>query len=109
MRKTLIVVVIELALGGLVFGLAACGGGGSGTDKVSYAYVTNEYSNDIYQYTISEDGTLAFLDTTASFPHPGPAPFSIAVNPSGLHAYVTHFNNHITEYTIAADGSLSIL
>ena len=29
---------------------------------------------------------------------------SIAVNPSGQHAYVANFNNHISEYTIAADG-----
>ena len=29
---------------------------------------------------------------------------SIAVNPSGQHAYVANFNNHIPEHTIASDG-----
>src|SRR5450830_630163 len=71
-----------------------------------YAYVVNEGSNDISQYTIASNGTLTALATATVAA--GTTPYSIAVDPSGTYAYVANYGDGtISEYTINA-GALTL-
>jgi YVTN family beta-propeller protein len=71
-----------------------------------YAYVVNEGSNDISQYTIAVNGTLTALatETVAA----GTTPYSIAVDPLGQYAYVANYgSNSVSQYTIGTPSSLT--
>ncbi len=71
-----------------------------------YAYVTNLGSNNVSQYTIGADGSLAPMSTATVAA--GTGPYSITVDPSGKYAYVVNYNvNNVSQYTIGADGSLT--
>src|SRR5450759_234491 len=71
-----------------------------------YAYVVNEGSNDISQYTIAVNGTLTALatETVAA----GTTPYSIAVDPLGQYAYVANYGDGtVSQYTIGTPSSLT--
>ena len=71
-----------------------------------YAYVTNDDSNSISQYTIGSDGRLSPM-TTASVAT-GARPTSVVMDPSGQYAYVANFGaNSLSQYTIGSDGGLA--
>ena len=70
----------------------------SGT-TANYAYVVNAGGN-VSQYTIGANGTLTELASPVAA---GTTPYSIAVVPSGLYAYVANSgNNNVSEYTISS-------
>jgi len=69
------------------------------------AYVVNASNNNVSQYTMGANGALN--TSAASSVATGATPYSIAVVPSGLYAYVANnFNgvggNTVSEYTISA-------
>jgi len=71
-----------------------------------YAYVANQFSNDISQYTIGGTGALSFMipATVAA----GTGPRSVTADPSGKYAYAANFGtNNISQYTINANGTLA--
>ena len=70
------------------------------------AYMANNGSNNISQYTIGATGALTPMSpaTVAA----GTNPSSVAVDPSGKYAYVTNSgNNNVSQYTIGATGALA--
>ena len=70
----------------------------SGT-TANYAYVVNAGGN-VSQYAIGANGTLTELASPVAA---GTTPYSIAVVPSGLYAYVANSgNNNVSEYTISS-------
>src|SRR5450759_593049 len=90
---------------------------GAGTNPVSvtidpkgpYVYVVNAGSNNVSEYTIGNDGTLAKMApaTVAAVT----TPYSIAVDPTGRYAYVANYgSNSVSQYKISSvDGTLSEL
>ncbi|PLP98435.1 beta-propeller fold lactonase family protein [Cupriavidus pauculus] len=72
----------------------------------AYAYVANNGSNTVSQYTIGADGTLSPMATPSV--NAGSFPWSITVAPSGKYAYVANGqSNSVSQYTIGADGALT--
>ena len=71
-----------------------------------YAYVANLSSNNVSQYKIGSDGSLALMATPTVAA--GTAPGLVTVDPSGKYAYATNQNSaNISQYTIGSDGSLT--
>ena len=73
------------------------------------AYIINQIDNNVSQYTIGSDGTLAPLSppTVAAT-----APASVAIDPSGHHAYVTNNPDSlnpgfVSQYSIGPNGALA--
>ena len=72
----------------------------------NFAYVSNQSSGDVSQYTIGADGALSpmTVPTVAA----GSAPRSLTVDPSGAYAYVPDSGDDVIwQYTIGADGALT--
>jgi 6-phosphogluconolactonase (cycloisomerase 2 family) len=73
-------------------------------------YVVNDAggfdANQIAQYTINADGTLAPNADEATIPSPD-GPIGIALSADGRYAYVTSSTNVVSQYVINADGTLS--
>jgi 6-phosphogluconolactonase len=78
--------------------------------SVTYAYVANSGSDDIWQYAISKDvgkeGALTKIATTNLPPYS--APYSITLNPSGTYAYVVNSGSgRVYQYAInSSSGAL---
>ena len=71
-----------------------------------YAYVTNQMSQNISQYTIGPNGTLTPMSpaTVAA----GSEPISIAVDPTAKYAYAgNNQGGTVSQYTIGANGTLT--
>jgi 6-phosphogluconolactonase (cycloisomerase 2 family) len=62
-------------------------------------------TNDVEQYTIAADGTLAPNTAGASVPT-ATNPLTIGLSPNGSYAYVTD-DDGLSEYVVNADGTLS--
>ncbi len=81
-----------------------------------YAYVANYDGDSVSIFSInSTSGVLTQIDADPASPNmnipAGSSPSSIAIDPSGTHAYVTNFGgNTLSQYTInQMDGSLSAM
>ncbi|HOD35390.1 MAG TPA: beta-propeller fold lactonase family protein [Syntrophales bacterium] len=71
-----------------------------------YAYVANQDSHNVSQFTIGADGSLAPMATPTV--GAGFIPVAITVDPSGRFTYVANYvSNTVSQYTIDADGSLT--
>ncbi len=71
-----------------------------------YAYVANEGSNTVSQYTIGAGGALSPM--TPATVTAGTYPYSVTVDPTGQYAYVANEgSNTVSQYTIGAGGALS--
>ena len=73
-----------------------------------FAYVANQFSDDVSQYRIETNGTLSALSpaTIAA----GGSPVSITVDPTGQFAYVANqLSDDVSQYGIEANGTLSLL
>jgi 6-phosphogluconolactonase (cycloisomerase 2 family) len=76
------------------------------TNLPQYAYVVNNGSNTVSQYSIDASGILSPLSvaTVAT----GNSPQSITVDPSNKYVYVTNLtDNTISQYVIQSDGTLA--
>jgi 6-phosphogluconolactonase (cycloisomerase 2 family) len=76
------------------------------TNLPQYAYVVNNGSNSVSQYSIDASGILSPLSvaTVAT----GNSPQSITVDPSNKYVYVTNLaDNTISQYVIQSDGALA--
>ena len=81
-----------------------------------YAYVANNGSNNVSEYTISS-GVLTLNTSTANSTgtvNAGLNPVSVTVDPTGQHVYVVNAGNGIipstiSQYTINSDGTLTAL
>ncbi len=72
----------------------------------NYAYVALNATNQVAQFTINSDGTLA-AQATATVAA-GTGPLAVAVEPFGRYAYVANSQaNTLSQYAIQADGTLS--
>jgi 6-phosphogluconolactonase len=70
------------------------------------AYVSDGYSNRIYQFSIADDGSLGPA-ATASVAADN-TPTDILLDPSGKFAYtVNNYGGSISQYTVGADGMLT--
>ena len=93
-----------------IAGLSACGGGvGStphATNSSKYAYVANNGSSSVSQYTIGASGALTAM--TPAMVTAGMIPYAVTVDPTSKYAYVTDFAaGGISQYTIGATGALT--
>lgn len=99
--------------------LTSCGGGGSSpapssqpsgpsaTLSTTYAYVTDQTTNEIAQYRVNADGTLTTLGGNIST-GASSQPIAIAVDPAHKYAYVVlKTKDRIDQYAIHSDGTLS--
>lgn len=72
------------------------------------AYVVNEGSNNISQFTIGAGGVLTPNANVINVALTGTNPHCIAVAPSGQYAYVANYGNGtLSQYTIGNDGTLT--
>jgi YVTN family beta-propeller protein len=74
----------------------------------SYAYVTNQGSNSVSQFTINPDGTLSALGAPVAT---GSKPYQITVDPTGQYVYVADLadgttTGGVSQYTISGTGEL---
>jgi 6-phosphogluconolactonase (cycloisomerase 2 family) len=80
---------------------------------VAFAYAVNFGSNNVSQFVIGPDGTLAAIGT--GIVAAGTNPFSLAVDSAGKYVYVANFTQPgtvpatISQYIIGADGSLTAI
>jgi 6-phosphogluconolactonase len=71
-----------------------------------YAYVVNNGSNTISQFSIGASGMLAALSVASVAT--GNSPQSVTLDPSRRYVYVTNFNDQtISQYVIQGDGTLA--
>ena len=74
--------------------------------SAGFAYVTNQMSQNISQYTIGPDGTLTPMSPTTVAA--GSEPLSIAIDPSAKYAYAgNNQGGTVSQYTIGANGALT--
>ena len=72
----------------------------------SSAYVANDGSNTVSQYTVAANGTLS--PKTPATVATGSGPDAVALSADGKSAYVTNSgSNTVSQYTVAANGTLS--
>jgi 6-phosphogluconolactonase (cycloisomerase 2 family) len=77
------------------------------TCRTEVAYVVNNGSATISQYTIGVGGALATLGSPVST---GLDPRAMAVDPSGRYVYVPNYGDGtVSQYNIGADGSLTAM
>lgn len=74
-----------------------------------YLYVPDSHRNQINQFVIGSDGTLA--GPTTAMAATGIFPNAMALHPSGKHAYVANFTDSATpitmsQYDVGSDGAL---
>jgi 6-phosphogluconolactonase (cycloisomerase 2 family) len=80
---------------------------------VAFAYAVNFGGNNVSQFVIGPDGTLAPIG--AGIVAAGNNPFSLAVDPASKYVYVANFYQPgnlpatISQFTIGADGSLTAI
>jgi pimeloyl-ACP methyl ester carboxylesterase len=80
-------------------------------DKYTYlpwssAYVANESSGTVSQFTVAANGTLS--PKTPASVATGNGPFGVALSADGKSAYVINSNsNTVSQFTVAANGALS--
>jgi len=74
-----------------------------------YAYVANNFDDNISQYTIGATGALSAM--TPATVTAGNGPVYVTVDPSGKYAYVANYANggNVSQYTISANGELSAM
>ncbi|NNM69475.1 MAG: beta-propeller fold lactonase family protein [Gallionella sp.] len=108
--KTFLAKLLCRAFPLVVVFLAACGGGGGGAAPFTplFAYVANNYSNNVSAYTLN--ATSGALTPVAGSPFAaGAQPNSVTVDPSGKFAYVANAGgNNVSAYTLnATSGALT--
>jgi 6-phosphogluconolactonase (cycloisomerase 2 family) len=73
-----------------------------------YAYVANFLDDDVSQYNVAADGTLAQMTTPTV--GVGAGPWSITIDSGGKHAYIAlSGTTTVAAFNIGTDGSLSFL
>src|SRR5437762_2088674 len=84
------------------------GGGGAPAATPKFAYVANQFSNNVSAFTIN--ASTGALTPVAGSPFvAGTHPVSVTVDPSGKFAYVANFSsNNVSAFMIdAASGALT--
>lgn len=114
------VYVFSIASGGTLTLVGHTSTGGNSFHMVidpteKYAYVINNYDNNISQFTIASNGVLVPMSVaTVSLPY---GPWRIAVHPNGKYVYALSFDTSlsssgtsvISQFSIGSGGQLGVL
>src|SRR5437660_1761004 len=74
--------------------------------RAQFAYVANQFSNNVSAYSIGANGALIPVPGSPFAGASGPS--SVAVDPTGKFAYVANeFNHTVSAYNIGANGTLT--
>jgi 6-phosphogluconolactonase (cycloisomerase 2 family) len=109
----------SIGVGGTLTPIAAAVASGGGAWSITIdtaaknAYVANRTGDSVSHFTIDVSGALA-LANTLNLPV-GTEPTSVAIDPSGLFAYISDRGSNanpqttVTQCSVAADGTLTLL
>lgn len=73
------------------------------TPNDDFLYALDSKANNVREYGINGNGTLALVGTDAT----GASPQQIAIDPTGSFAYTTNLSGSVSQYTIGSSGALS--